>query len=325
MPDAPPLDHIDPTVVDWGRVRTSAYLIRQVFDYDYPARIYDLRHQLMVIPPAVFGDQQRSIYSLQVSEAGEVLTRMDAFANTVIDVHIPVVEHAIRFATWMTLERTGPPGPRALPSWWLDDSRLLGMTARTAADAAIAQAAGEIGAGGATGLALAEQVNQWVHGRLEYRRGVTGVHTTAAEVLAIGGGVCQDFAHLMIAICRLLRLPTLYVSGHQLGEGGTHAWVEILVPAADGSDGAEGWPLDPTHGCRGDLTYLTVAVGRDYGDVAPTSGNYRAGHGGVLAGRKEVLVTSVEYFGRSPGGTSAHEASIHGPSMTPEPRKGLPQ
>ncbi|MDA1009976.1 MAG: transglutaminase family protein, partial [Chloroflexi bacterium] len=173
------------------------------------------------------------------------------------------------------------------------------------------QAAAAIGAGGALGLALAEQVNQWVHDHLEYRRGVTGVHTTAAEALAIGGGVCQDYSHLMIAICRLLGLPTLYVSGHQLGEGGTHSWVEVVVPAADGSDSAEGWPLDPTHGRRGDLTYLTVAVGRDYGDVAPTSGSYRAGHGGTLAGRKNVVVTSVQYSyegGDAPPLKQANEA-----------------
>lgn len=287
---------IDPTQVDWDRVRTCSYLVRQVFDYEYPGRIYELRHQLMVIPPAVFGDQHRSVYSLQVSEAGEVLTRMDAFANTVIDVHIPLVERSITFATWMTIERAGPPGPRALPASSLNDPRLLAVTNRTTPDAAIEQAATEIGAGGARGLRLAEQVTQWVHSHLEYRRGVTGVQTTAAEALAIGGGVCQDYSHLMIAICRLLRLPALYVSGHQLGEGGTHAWVEVLVPAADGSNAAEGWPFDPTHGCPGDLTYVSVAVGRDYGDVAPTSGSYRAGHGGSLTGRKEVVVTSVEYF-----------------------------
>jgi len=296
MPDTPPVDRVDPALVDWKRVRASTYLIRQVFDYEYPGRIHELRHQLMVIPPAVFGDQQRAVYSLQVSEAGEVLTRMDTFANTVIDVHIPLVERSISFATWMTIERAGPPGPRPLSASSLGDPRLLAMTHRTAPDAAIEQAASEIGASGALGLDLAEQVNQWVHSRMEYRRGVTGVHTTAAEALAIGGGVCQDYSHLMIAICRLLGLPTLYVSGHQLGEGGTHSWVEVVVPAADGSDAAEGWPLDPTHGSRCDLTYLTVAIGRDYGDVAPTSGSYRAGRGGTLAGRKEVVVTSVEYF-----------------------------
>ncbi|MEX1022346.1 MAG: transglutaminase family protein [Dehalococcoidia bacterium] len=296
MPDTPSLDTIAPALVDWDRVRASKYLVRQTFYYEYPAHIYDLRHQLMVIPPATFGDQRRTVYSLQTSEAGEVITRMDAFANTVLDVHIPFVQRSIEFATWMTIERSGPVRPREVPGSWLRDPTLFATTHRTTPDAAITQAAAELRASGATGLALAERVNLWVHDRLEYRRGVTDVHTTAAEALAIGGGVCQDYSHVMIAICRLLGLPTQYVSGHQLGEGGTHSWVEVLLPAVDGSDRAEGWPLDPTHGCRSDLSYLTIAVGRDYGDVAPTSGSYRAGHGGSLAAHREVLVTEIEYF-----------------------------
>jgi transglutaminase-like putative cysteine protease len=99
----------------------------------------------------------------------------------------------------------------------------------------------------------------------------------------------------MLALCRQLELPALYVSGHLLGEGGTHSWVEVLLPAAGGAAGIEGWALDPTHGRPVDRTYLTVAVGRDYGDVAPTSGSYRAGHGGVLTGKKDVSLVEVEY------------------------------
>jgi transglutaminase-like putative cysteine protease len=295
MHDRAEFDAIDPVRVDWDRVRLSKYRIHQRFSYEYPDRIYDLRHQLMVIPPAVFGDQLRTVYSLMMSEAGEVITRLDAFQNTVLDVRIPHVERSLDFETWISIERTGPPRPRSLPAAVLNDPRFLTATPRTAPDAAIDEAARELAASGLQGLALAELVSSWVHRSLEYVRGVTGVHTTGAEALELGGGVCQDYSHVMLSICRTLGLPALYVSGHQLGEGGTHSWVEVLLPAADGSGTGEGWPLDPTHGCPADLTYLTVAVGCDYGDVAPTSGSYRAGHGGSLAARKEVLVTEIEY------------------------------
>lgn len=290
--DVRSLDH---TRVDWERVRTARYLVHQRFNYEYPDRIYDLQHQLMVVPPATFGDQQRPIYSLRISEAAEVTTRLDMFENTVLDVRIPFVERALDFDASITIERRGPPAPRELPAWWLSDPRLLATTARTEPDRAIEEAAGELAATGERGLTLAKMVNTWVHRHMEYARGVTGVHTTAAEAIAVGGGVCQDFSQVMISICRLLELPALYVSGHQLGEGGTHSWVEVVLPASDGSGRAEAWALDPTHGCGVDLTYLTVAAGRDYGDVAPTSGSYRAGHGGSLAGRKEVLVIDVTY------------------------------
>ena len=286
---------IDPKVVDWERVRLSKYLMHQHFSYQYPARIHDLRHQLMVIPPVEFGDQRRTVYSVEVSVPGEVTTTLDSFSNTVLDVRIPVVERSVEFDAWVSVERRGPPRPRILPAEFLDDARFLAVTDRTAADPAIKRAAAELRDQGAQGLELAELANAWVHGALKYVRGVTGVETNAAAALALGRGVCQDYSHLMIAICRSLGLPTLYVSGHLLGEGGTHSWVEVLLPAADGSTRAEGWSLDPTHGCRVDLTYLTVAVGRDYSDVAPTSGSYRAHHGGTLSARKDVRLTEVAY------------------------------
>ncbi len=295
MRDAQHPAPIEPAGIEWPRVSRSQYLVSQQFRYEYPAEIHDLRHQLMVMPPDTFGDQRRTAYRLEISEAGELITRLDGFANTVIDVRIPVVHRSLIFDVQITLERSGPPVARALPASWLTDPRLLGTTPRTDATAVTVAIADGLRGSGAEGLALAELVNGEVHRRMKYVRGVTGVDTTAAGALEIGGGVCQDFSHVMISICRTLGLPSLYVSGHQLGEGGTHSWVEVLLPAADGSPTAEGWALDPTHGCHADLTYLTVAVGRDYGDVAPTSGRYRAGHGGSLTGRKDVRVTEVRY------------------------------
>jgi transglutaminase-like putative cysteine protease len=289
------LDAIDPGAVDWSSVRSSRYVVRQRFSYAYPAAIHDLRQQLMVLPPAAFGDQLRTEYSIEVSEPGTVITRLDSFANTVIDVRIPVVQRAIEFEARVAIERAGPAAPRVLLPAPSPDPRLLAPTERTMPDAAIERAAADLRAHGAPGLELAERVNAWVHEAMAYVPGATSVHTTAAEALAIRGGVCQDYAHVMIAICRRLGLPALYVSGLLLGEGGTHAWVEVQLPAADGSGATHGWALDPTHGRHADLTYLTVAVGRDYGDVAPTSGHYRAGHGGSLTGLKEVRVVDVAY------------------------------
>ncbi len=68
---------------------------------------------------------------------------------------------------------------------------------------------------------------------MTYQDGVTSVATTAAEALDAGHGVCQDYAHVMLALCHVLELPARYVSGHLLGQGGTHAWVEVIVPRGD--------------------------------------------------------------------------------------------
>lgn len=116
-------------------------------------------------------------------------------------------------------------------------------------------------------LALMKLVN----GSLKYEPHSTGVHTHARDVLQDKRGVCQDFAHVMLSLCRALKIPALYVSGYLATEiaSATHAWVEVLIPGV-------GWrALDPTHNCQPDETYVKIAVGRDYADVAPVTGQYK--------------------------------------------------
>src|SRR5260370_37487271 len=78
----------------------------------------------------------------------------------------------------------------------------------------------------------------------------------------------------MLAVCRACGLPSRYVSGHLLGQGGTHAWVEVVLPTRDGTGDAIAWTFDPTHASRVGLGHLTIAVGGDYSYVAPTSRTY---------------------------------------------------
>jgi transglutaminase-like putative cysteine protease len=98
----------------------------------------------------------------------------------------------------------------------------------------------------------------------------------------------------MVALCRLCDLPARYVSGHLLGDGGTHAWVEVLMPDSGGMVSAV--PFDPTHDLRAGPRYVTVAVGRDYGDVAPTSGTFEGPFPGELTTHKRAAVVRVEYL-----------------------------
>src|SRR5258708_34108765 len=82
-------------------------------------------------------------------------------------------------------------------------------------------------------LPLADSINDWVYQSMTSQYGVTGVRTTAAEALALGSGVCQDYAHVMLAVCRACGLPSGYVSGHLLDQGGTRAWLEAELPTRD--------------------------------------------------------------------------------------------
>ena len=119
-----------------------------------------------------------------------------------------------------------------------------------------------------------------------YDRAVTNVYSAVEEVLALRAGVCQDFAHLFIAVARAMRVPARYVSGyihvpHETGiVGASHAWAEAWVPD-------EGWVgYDATHPMRAGEGHVRLAVGRDYSDAAPTRGIYV----GAAAGTMDVRV-----------------------------------
>ena len=107
-----------------------------------------------------------------------------------------------------------------------------------------------------------------------YDRAVTNVYSSVEEVLALRAGVCQDFAHLFIAVARAMGVPARYVSGyiHDPGSRGTmtasHAWGEAWVPG-------RGWiGYDATRPVRTGENHVRLAVGRDYSDAAPTRGIY---------------------------------------------------
>jgi len=117
----------------------------------------------------------------------------------------------------------------------------------------------------------AQALNRFVHSHLSYTPSATTALTSATDALERRVGVCQDFAHVLIGLCRSIQLPALYVSGYFFTPGAqaSHAWVEVYLPEI-------GWrALDPTHAEQPDERYVKIAVGRDYGDVAPTRGHYK--------------------------------------------------
>jgi transglutaminase-like putative cysteine protease len=121
-----------------------------------------------------------------------------------------------------------------------------------------------------------------------YDRAVTNVYSAVDEVLALRAGVCQDFAHLFIAVARSMGVPARYVSGyiHAAGAATTasHAWAEAWVPG-------RGWiGYDATHPVRAAEHHVRLAVGRDYSDAAPTRGIYV----GSATGTMEVQVRTRE-------------------------------
>jgi transglutaminase-like putative cysteine protease len=166
------------------------------------------------------------------------------------------------------------------------------------------------GAGDAWILAL--ELMHLVHRDFIYQTAATHVHSTMEEVLRLRRGVCQDFAHVLLALCRARQIPARYVSGYIYngpagllqGAQASHAWVEVFLPE-------RGWHgLDPTNDAQVDGRYVKVAVGRDYADVSPMKGTYRGPADRQLY--VDVVVTRLDQEGgaNAPNGTEATDLAV---------------
>jgi len=127
-------------------------------------------------------------------------------------------------------------------------------------------------------LTALKRLNETLYQSFGYQPGVTDADSPIDLALEAGSGVCQDFAHIMLAICRNWGLPARYVSGYlftdrEAGDrsdpDATHAWIEVFLPSLR-------WVgFDPTNNCLTGERHVAVAVGRDYADVTPSRGVYK--------------------------------------------------
>lgn len=231
-----------------------------------------------------------------VKPAASVFRYWDYWGTLVyaFDIHDRHTELGV---TGTTVVETSPPEPPPAEFGWdelvSEDVRnrfaeLLAPTDYVPIDDEVVEAARLV----SNGLAPVEAcgaVGEWVRGRLRYEPGTTTVSTTALDALRQGSGVCQDFAHLALALLRAVGIPARYVSGYlypapeatvgETLEGQSHAWVEAWL--------GDWVAFDPTHGRPADERNVVVGRARDYADVSPLKGIY---HGGPA----EALAVSVE-------------------------------
>jgi transglutaminase-like putative cysteine protease len=222
----------------------------------------------------------------------------DSWGNTRITFSHARVHETLRVVSTFTagLRRAPPPDPADSPAWE-DVAAALRYhagavrseavefslpSAYAPCDAALAALGREAFGPGVSVVAGALALMRLIHTRFDYEPQATSVATRAPQALALGRGVCQDFAHVMIAACRSLGLAARYVSGYLLtrpppgqprlvGADASHAWVQVWCPV-------QGWiALDPTNAVPAGTDHVTLAWGRDYADVAPLRGVIRGG------------------------------------------------
>lgn len=215
---------------------------------------------------------------------------------TAFDVQEPHSELEVVAHSVVDSEHAGD-APQDCPDWavlhdpQLQDRwcELLSPTRRTGADDQMREAALAV-ARGLTPVEAVRAVTDLVHDTVSYEAGSTGVQTSAAEAWRLGRGVCQDIAHVSLALLRELGLPARYVSGYLHpaldGEVGvqvdaeSHAWIEVWL--------GSWWAYDPTHLAPAGHRHVLVARGREYGDVTPLKGIYSGSGSQALGVRVEL-------------------------------------
>lgn len=249
--------------------------------YTYASPVHDSFNEARLQP---FSDEWQIVdhFLLKVLPAARLRHHYDFYSNVVHHFEIPephstlMVESNLRVTTMtrplLALDATPFPmarineaarEPRVFE--FLQESRFVEMSPE------VWRLALDVTDGLTDAWQVALALMRWVHENIRYVTASTTVHTHTRDVLRDRQGVCQDFAHVMISLCRALKIPALYVSGYLATQNAsaTHAWMEVLIPGV-------GWrPLDPTHNQQTDENYVKIGVGRDYADVPPVTGNYK--------------------------------------------------
>ena len=299
--------------MDPGRV-IHAVSHRTTLRYDTPisASYNEVRMQ-----PRARHRQRLSSMSLMTAPPSVGQTRIDYFGNVVHRMDVDVEHDAFEIQVNATVESSAVPEHR--PGPWMtqrleSDPRLeyALSSPRVPLDRHTRDLLDEWTRGDRSFDALLTCA-QRISREFRYEKGATTVDSSIDDLLHGGGGVCQDFTHLFLALARHAGWPARYVSGYlgptgddTVAVGESHAWMEVCGPEGH-------WVgIDPSHGGLVGLEHTQLAVGRDYGDVPPHRGLF---YGGAGAQPPEVSVTVTRV-----------EAPSH-PRVTPrtKPRQQMAQ
>jgi transglutaminase-like putative cysteine protease len=281
------------------------YLLRYHAEYRYSGPVFD-QHNALRVTPATTPLQRVRGFRVVVEPSARTRTYSDYFGTEVVEFNVPGEHERLAITAEGEVVNEQPSAP---PDGAWELTKADAYTAR--GGEFLLRADDEPGNGGLAELrdAIAadtpretlEALCRVVPDRFEYKPGATFVGSTVDDLLEGGAGVCQDFVHLSLILLRDAGIAARYVSGYLFAASGngsgnsvevnTHAWVEALMPGAEGEEAV--WVgADPTNRKLAGEEHVKIGHGRHYGDVAPIRGVYR-GAGGAAGHEVNVRMTRV--------------------------------
>ena len=264
------------------------YAVRHFTRYRYSRPVWQSVMEVRMHPRSEHM-QRCFTFQLSVSPRARIFRYVDHLGNNVHHFDVPAPHKHLTMVADALVEVDAPTDlPRSLgPNAWQELDEMIGQEdywdmlqpsyfARPSIE--LQQFAAEFRIAERDGrdpLEIVLYLNETVYGAFQYVKQSTNVDSPIEDALRSRQGVCQDFAHIMIALARNLRIPCRYVSGYlchdsfhhdRSADGATHAWLEALLPGL-------GWVgFDPTNNLIAGERHIRTAVGRDYADVPPTIG-----------------------------------------------------
>lgn len=239
--------------------------IQHVTQYDYSAPVQYALQSLCLTPQA---SAHQTVHDWTLSAPAPLFAQRDGYGNLAHTWSLVQRAYANSVRAGGTVETHASP-------WLVDDAAppqlYLRVTPLTVADDRL-RALGRVHLAGGVDEDSAMALAQAVLHRVRYKTGATTVQTTAQQAWELGGGVCQDHAHVFIAACRANGVPARYVSGYFYAPHAphlaSHAWVDVCVDARK-----RRWlSIDITHICLMDERHVRLAVGLDYTTCSPIRG-----------------------------------------------------
>jgi transglutaminase-like putative cysteine protease len=244
-------------------------------EFNYDRWISETVMELRLQPRS--DEAQRVVrFDLTVEPRGNLSSSVDAFGNVVHHFNYRPFHRQVRAVAHSIVDTRPPSTTERSDVWRYQFLRFDGPVMEIPAVLDVADLLRpDDETDPAAVAATLENLTRYVHDRFAYRQGVTTWQSTVADLVSLGVGVCQDFTHFWIAVCRAVGIPARYVSGyvhHEPTNGAapvtaaSHAWGEAWIPE-------HGWRgYDPTNPVEVTPLHVKVAVGRDYRDVPPTKG-----------------------------------------------------
>ncbi|HUO23611.1 MAG TPA: transglutaminase family protein [Caulobacteraceae bacterium] len=265
--------------------------VRHVTEYHYAGPVRESVMELWM-QPQKSGSQRLVSFEVEIEPQARLFSYADAFGNAVYHFDVPQPHSQLRIEARSAVETSAAldrPAALDLGEWdrlrssfvqaeCFDFLQPYGYATETDDLRAFVQKHDLDALRHRDPLSALIALNKAIYDAFEYEPGVTTAESPIDLALASGRGVCQDFTHIMLAICRSWGLPARYVSGYLFtdrSEGdrsdpeATHAWIEVFLPSLR-------WVgFDPTNNVITGERHIAVAVGRDYTDVPPSRGVYK--------------------------------------------------